>query len=718
MEVVMFIKRLYSCAVLLFATASINQQFAGEPSGSPVAKLESSESIELSVAERQMVKQLYVDPINDESLAHLFPMTVDEVGVRVTALKKSIMEDVQHVVDLPVEQRTFENTAQAFDLLNEKMVRLSDSLNALFSMVSDKKLSDAAQKGMQELQSFSQKWIVRNSDLYRAFKSYVESNASKEKLDDEQRFYVQKTIRTFERNGLNLPSEQLDYARKLESELTELVLQFEKNIKNDTAAVVCTAEELDGAPAAIIKPMQQADGSYLVPMKKYFSVARFIKSQDVRKKLFLAYSDIAYPANVAVLKQIIAKRDELAKLLGFSSYAEYDLDNTMAKSISVVQGFLDALVVRSQKKADLESKALRDLPQTPENSREKLQSWDIGYLRDQLLKRPTAKDAVKIDGETVKHYFPRDYVLDQVIKIVSNFFSLRFEPFVATGLWDKDVTCFKVYDNIGQFRAYLFLDLPFRDTKQSAEMLDIVRPVKTNAGSIVPAVISISTNTELLLKFDEVRQLLHEFGHAMHCLFGATRMYAFSGVRVPDDFAEVPSQMLQAWRYDAHVLKKLSHHDVTGEPIPDDMIARLIEERNANIGGSVLFHSVYSLYGLGIYQGVDKDVIDYYHKVRREVRSDAQTDDADHSPVSIRHFVMPELGDKYYSYLWSEMISIDLFTAIRDRSPEGLTDPKVGKELVDKVLSKGGSVDPNILLADFLGRPTNQEAYLRYYGLA
>jgi len=496
-------------------------------------------------------------------------------------------------------------------------------------------------------------------------------------------------------------------------------LQFERTINDDATKLPLSAADLAGVPPTILARLaKDENGMYLVGVDypTYFAMRKFAAVAATRKKLFHAFQNRAYPANMERLKTIIQKRDELARLLGFATYTDYDLDDQMAKRPAVVTQFLDGMVQKAHDKSVKEAKLLRDLPVTPQESRAVIQPWDLYYLKEYYQSHYLAVDTAK-----VAEYFPVDHVVAEVLAVYSNFLGLRFEPVHIDGLWHESVQCLKTYDVDGRMRGYLLLDLYPRPNKYPHACMDtIVSAVKTTQWAIEPAVIAVianftpaTQNIPGLLMFEEVLVFFHEFGHAMHGMVGATNIKSFAGTNVKRDFVEVPSQMFEEWLYDKDVLKKLSKHYQTGQPLPDNTIEQLGKLARVDIGDFILRQSALSRYSLGIFQGTNHDVQNYFQAILEQTRPLVKCDEQDHLPANFGH--LTGYGAKYYSYLWSKVYAIDLFSAIKQR---GLSDPAVGRDLVNKVLGKGGSIDPERLLGDFLGRPASQEAFLTYYGLA
>ncbi len=283
-------------------------------------------------------------------LVRLFPNTVRQTEQQTKAYIKGAKKCIKQIKNVPNDERTFANTAKALD----NVAALSDlaifahAIHLLELLSPDKAVRDAAHAALLKIEAA---FIDMFSDkkLYQGFKAYVQDNAPKEDLTAEQRYYLEKTLKQFQRNGLELPDKELDQVKKLKKELAAFDLDFERNIATDNRTITVKHEELVGLPDDFIAALKQTDdGDYIlgVDYPTYFTVMQQASSSNTRKKLYHAFNNRAYPANEALLKQIIAKRDQLAHLLGFASYAHFDLDDQMVQNPERALAFLDNLILR------------------------------------------------------------------------------------------------------------------------------------------------------------------------------------------------------------------------------------------------------------------------------------------------------------------------------------------------------------------------------------
>lgn len=656
-------------------------------------------------------------------LARLFPNKPHFVEQQTKSYIRTAKKQIQRILDIDDAERTFANTAKALDNLERlsDLAILSQLLEVIELLSPVKAMRDAAHDASIKI---SETLIDMFSDkkLYQAFKAYVEGNAKTEQLNHEQRYFLEQTMIGFKRGGLELDDATLDGVKNVKKELTSLTLDFDKNIAEDNRTVEFTAQELEGLPDTFISALKQTgDGKYIVGVDypSYFPVMQQAIHSETRKKLYHAFNNRGYPVNEELLKKIIAKRDELAQLLGYQSYAHFDLDDQMVKSPDRARVFLDDLIKRADLKEAQEFQALlKDLPEGVVLTKDgKMQPWDFAFVQDRFKKKN-----FDIDEEKISEYFPVEETLKGLLSIYESFLSLRFEDAPIYGLWSNDVRCLKVYDkNVDQLLGYLLLDLYPRANKYSHAAHATVLAAtydKDDRPNVAVSVIMANFpkgrgDKPPLFKRDDVKTFFHEFGHAMHALLGRTRIASFAGTSVKRDFVELPSQMLEEWLWDKEILKIVSSHYETGQPMPDDLIDRIMAMKHVSSGAFVQRQAALSLLALDYFlEGANKDV--------RQIAQDVQSKVIKHIAyvpdtnfyASFGH--LSGYGSKYYGYLWSRVFGLDMFYEIKKH---GLLNPEIGKRYIQKVIGKGGSDDPNNLLRDFLDREPNSDAFFKDMGL-
>lgn len=664
--------------------------------------------------------KLNIESVQD--VINLFPKTVKEITERVKKIKEVSTKEIQNILDIPDQERSFENTARAFDRAASFNFSVPASTISVLSYVStEDSMRNAAKQAEIELSEFAVDMFGQHVELYRAFKAYVEENANHEALTDEQLYFLKETMDDFKRKGLHLDQEQRETIKKLKKRLVALSVEFQDAINTDSSSIMVTRDELSGMDDDFIKGLNQtSDGNYILKTDypTVYPILEYCHAPTTRKNLYHIFVNRAYPKNVATLNEIIALRDQLARVLGFESYAALNIDNEMAKNPARVREFLDSIVEKATIKEQREYEQLmNDLPLSVIVVDGKIQPWDVAYIEAQYKKKH-----FNSDEREIATYFPMEKTVQGLLGIYKKFFNVLFTEIPVSGLWHDEVTMIQVQKKENDaILGYLLLDLYPRQNKYThACQITIMPPLKKKDGS-TPAVSVVIANfpkstpdKPSLLNLSDVRTFFHEFGHAMHEILGATDSASFAGTRVKTDFVELPSQMLEEWLWDAEILKMMGSHFKTGLPMSDDLIATIIGLKNFSSGGWVLRQSLYSFMSLDCFSaGSTKNVIHIMNDLREKLLPHVMEYSENHSPFSFGH--LTDYGARYYSYLWSKIFALDLFSYIKQF---GLLNPEIGQRYVETILAKGGSKDPGQLLKDFLGREPNEEAFFEDLGLS
>ena len=630
---------------------------------------------------------------------------------------------VDAIIAIENSQRTFANTAKALDDLMARS-DLAVKLN-IFSVTEylhpDKAMRDMAHDAIKKIEKFFVESVSNNKALYRAFKAYVQENAHNEKLDDEQEYFLAESMKNFKRAGLDLPDEKLKKVTVIKKQLAELSLEFERNIADDNPTIKVSKKELAGLDDDFIASLKKTDdGHYIlgVDYPTYFQVMDHSTVASTRKQLFETFANRAYPKNEVVLKKIITLRDELAKILGFESFSALNIDSQMAHTPQRVQTFLNDLRDQAQKKATEElSLFTRQLPPSVTlTSDGKINAWDMGRLKTNFKRQN-----FNIDERKIAEYFPMQNTIDQLLDVYRQFLGVSFKEVPIAGMWHDDVRLIEVYDKDNTtILGYLFLDLYPRPNKYShAAHAGIIPAIQLPDGSRLPAVSVVMANfpkpsgtkPSLLMRSD-VSTFFHEFGHAMHSILGATQLGSFAGTHVKTDFVEMPSQMLEEWLWDKDILKKISKHYQSGEPLPDDIIENIVALKRYDSGNFVTRQAMLAQYALDLYsEGADKSPDRMWARQAHAFLPHIYWGPNYRMYASFGH--LTGYGAKYYGYLWSKVFALDLFDTIKKY---GLLDAGIGTKYVRHIIGRGGSMDPNRLLFNFLGRKPSQKAFLKDMG--
>lgn len=647
------------------------------------------------------------------SLVDLFPRTAREIERRVEDAVCSVERGVDALVNKQSHKRSYRDTVIAFDAINGLMAVVAEVLSVLHMTSPDEEIRNAARKGLLRIQEVQVDLVINNRAVYKALKDYAEGNAHTEWLTDERRYCLSEIIRDFERNGLNLPDDKLAEVKRLKKELAQVEVQFSENIDHDLRSCAFTREELAGLDEAFLEGLPtDSQGRYLVStgVATYIPVINYCTVAATRETLWVERCKIAYPSNEAVLEQLIALRDKLARLLGFESYAALSLDSEMAKTPERATNFLEELRVKASTKVAGELRLLKqELPTGVALHDGLLNPWDLNFVKESYKKVHFA-----LDNQLLREYFPVQRTFDELLSIYEHFLGLEFRQEAIDGLWHKDVKYCAVYTKNGQFVGHLLLDLYPRDHKYTHFcMCQLVSGQKNERGETTPAVALVIANFPKpvgdrpgLMSLQDVETFFHEFGHAMHGLIGKAELASFSGTNVKRDFVETPSQMFEEWISNPTVLKRISSHYKTGEPLDDATIEKICAVKHFDTGLFVQRQAALSQLALELFGvGEKKDCKAIERRIRETFAFGVRHDGRDNFPASFGH--LAGYGARYYSYMWSKVFALDLFKAVKT---EGLFDPEVGIRLGRTVLA-GGAQEPDLLMRQFLGREPAVDAF-------
>lgn len=665
----------------------------------------------------------YADVNSAADAIKLFPNSVAQIESMTQKSLEQVKKQLDEIVAVPNEQRTYENTVAAFDNMGSlsNAVIVGGIISTLDLVHPDQAIRDAARDAVKNIQNFFIDNISSNRDLYNGFKYYAENNAKNEQLTQEQNYFIQETLKDFKRSGLDLADDKLEELKKVKKELVDIESDFDKNIAQDKSSIEVTKEELAGLPEDFIESRPKSeDGKYIIytNMPNANQIMENCTVAATREKFWLAYNNRAYPINQKVLEDLVAKRYEAAQLIGFPTYAALELDGEMVQTTDRASNFLNELTAKAQKKAIQEVKEFTaKLPEGVKLIAGKLQPWDASFI-----KAAYKKEKYNIDENQISQYFPMQSTVESLLDIYQKFFDLEFKQIPVTGLWDPEVKLIEVFDKTQkETLGYLFMDLYPRANKYSHACEHTIIPVAYNKkGKPNLGVVIVIANfpkpmadKPSLLLFKDVNTFFHEFGHAMHALLGRTKVASFSGTKVKRDFVELPSQMLEEWLWEPEILKMVSKHYLTGQQLPDELIAQILKTRTFDSGFNVTRQLFIANLSLDYFNNGPKiDPAEILKQVRTQVTPYINSDPRDHFYTSFGH--LTGYGARYYGYMWSKVFAHDLFNEIKKI---GLLDPRIGRKYVDAVIGKGGSQDPNDMLKNFLGREPNQDAFLKDMGL-
>lgn len=668
-------------------------------------------------------KTLYRRLISLDALSKVLPHSAAELKDLHNKATYQAQITIAQIIAIPHDKRTYANTMQPFDELVaiSNLALLRNITEALEHLSPDDVLREAARAVALEIKNFFAEQVMHNAELFKAFKAYADD--IKEQLTDAQRYFIAETMKDFERAGLLLPADKQAQLLALGKEITKLVSEFDKNIADEKRTITVPREALAGLDEQFIGSLKRTEsGDYILGLDypTVNMVSQFCAVEDTRKQLLELFHNRAYPVNKEVLEQLLAKRAERAQLLGFANYAAYDLANQMAQTPEKAEQFLKNLLMRAVEKEEQE--LVRIVGESV--LQEQVKPWNLAYLKEQYKKEHYALDENKL-----REYFPMEKTIQGLLKIYEQFFGLKFVKIPALCLWHDELYALEAYDaKTNQLLGIFILDLHPRPNKFThAAHVTVVPSVYAKASSdrsvmtndSIPGISVVMANfprstaeTPALLTRSNVKTFFHEFGHAIHALLGRTPIASMSGTNVKLDFVEMPSQMLEEWLWNPEILRMVSSHYKTGEPLPDETIQQILKLKQFDAAMAVRAQARYALLSLQLHQQPNPDLDAVLREIGATYAPHIWPDPENHFYASFGH--LTEYSARYYGYLWSKVFALDLFAEIEKT---GLLDTATGRRYAEAILAPGGTKPPHLLLQQFLGREPRIDAFIKDIGL-
>ena len=615
---------------------------------------------------------------------------------------KTIKDGFDLIDSIPYEERTVKNTLYAMD---ELFSRLDFPEIGILAYVSpDKDLRDASLKCREQISGFFSSFILREK-TYKALKDL--KNKYHGKLSPNEERWLNDEIDYFEREGIQLEEAKRLKLYEINKELSKLSIDFAKNLREEDSSITISEEDLEGVPETALERMEKdKDGKYILKTDypTYSSVMMYSNRSDTKKQYYELFQNRGYPENIAILEKITHLKKEKADILGYSSIRELLLSSKMAKTPETVDSFLENLVGVISDKAASDRNILKEA-----NNGKEVNSWDTGYLSNKIK-----MEKYNVDQEKIREYFSLETAINGCMNIYEELFSIKFAEDESAAVWHPDVKKYNVMSE-GKAIAAIYLDLFPRENKYTHAAQFVLRGGRLISENhyespVVALVCNFAKPTEdkpSLLSLNEVTTFFHEFGHGMHSCLTTAKLNGQAGTSVRRDFVETPSQMFELWLEKPEILNRFARHYKTGSPMPEDLINNIVK-----LNYFLKAHNVLSQVFLGMYdQAIHGQVIpDSTTKLWADMKFDItkyKTLENTHPEASFNHIVSGYSAG-YYSYLWAEVMSVDMFDRFES---EGLMNPDTGMEYRVKVLSKGDSIAPELLVRDFLGRDSNAEAF-------
>ncbi|GGJ93397.1 oligopeptidase A [Pseudomonas matsuisoli] len=621
----------------------------------------------------------------------------------------------------------------ALDEMGERLGRAWSPVSHLNAVCNSPELRKAYEACLPKLSEYFTE-LGQNRDLFNAYDALAKGPEAAG-YDVAQKTILEHTLRDFRLSGIDLPADKQKRYGEIQMRLSELTSTFSNQLLDATQSWVKHIDDeslLAGITDSAKAQMKQAaeaknqDG-WLITLEfpSYYAVMTYADNRALREEVYAAYctraSDQGPNAgqndNGPLMNEILDLRQELARLLGFAHYSELSLASKMAESTDQVLSFLRDLAVRSKPYAQQDLDELKAF--AAEHGCNDLQSWDVGYYSEKLQEQ-----RYSISQEILRPYFPIDKVLSGLFAIVQKLYGIEIRELSDFDGWHPDVRLFEITEN-GTHVGRFFFDLYARSNKRGGAWMDGARDKRRTAeGNLVSPVANLVCNftpaekgKPALLTHDEVTTLFHEFGHGLHHLLTRVEHSGASGINgVAWDAVELPSQFMENWCWEPEGLALISGHYQTGEPLPQDLLDKMLAAKNFHSGLMMVRQLEFSLFDFELHasHGDGRSVLDVLGAIRDEV-SVMRPPAYNRFPNSFAHIFAGGYAAGYYSYKWAEVLSADAFSKFEE---DGVLNPETGRAFREAILARGGSQEPMVLFVDFRGREPKIDALLRHLGLS
>lgn len=631
------------------------------------------------------------------------------------------------------ETPTYQSVVFPIEEANDAIAKAFSPVGHLNGVADSEALRGPYREAVALLTAF-QTEFNQNADVYQAYKTVLERDSS---LTTAQRKAVEDAVKDFELAGVALPEESRQRFAAIQNELAQLQQQFQENVLDATKAFslhITDENELAGLSdddKALLAQYAQAkelDG-WLVNLEIpcFIAIAERSANRELRQQVHEAWvskaSDVGPNAgeydNRPVMQQILSLRYEAAELLGFSAYDDYALQTRMANTPEQVFGFLNELADKSKAQAHADIDELRQFAQS-ELGLEQLEAWDTAFASQKLQEQKYS-----ISNEVTKPYFPLQRALDGLFRTLESLFNVSVKEVAEFDRYHEDVRFFEIQRD-GETIAKFYFDLFAREGKRGGAWMDVCRSRRmTENGLQLPVAYMVCNfpppagGKPSLLTHSDVETLFHEFGHGIHHMLTQVDVSAVSGIEgVPWDAVELPSQFMENYCWQPEVLAYLSGHYETNEPLPKDLLDKMLAAKNFQSAMQMARQLEFSLFDFALHNefrpGQDNLIEDVLARVREQVTV-APVADANRFANGFSHIFAGGYAAGYYSYKWAEVLSADAFSRFEE---EGIFNQNAAADFANIILGQGGSVPMQDLYRQFRGRDATVDALLRHTGIA
>ena len=646
------------------------------------------------------------------------------------AFMQGIDEHQKEIIKIAQNEKepTFENTLEALESSGKTLDKVANVFyNLLGSNTNDE--FDALAVKMSPLLSAHNDKILLNKELFERIK-ILKSNEPSLKLSDEQKRLLDETYKRFQRAGANLDQEAMIRLTEINSSLSSLSVQFDQNVLKETngySLIIDDPDDLQGLPneeirqASLLASSEGHDGKWVFKPTRVsmYPFLTYSEKRELRENLYKSYilrgdNDNDFD-NKEIIKKMVALRKEKANLMGFETHADYVLDNTMAKTTQNVNKLLDTVWNPGIEKAKGEVEAMQEII-IEEGGNFKLEAWDWWHYSEKLR-----QEKFDFKEEEVKPYFSEDKVLKGAFEVAEKLFEITFTERDDLPKYREDIRTFVVEDFNNQVIGIFYTDFTQRPNKGGGAWMNTFRSQSKFEGKTIPIVINVcnfppkNVDGVSLLSFEQVETLFHEFGHGLHGLLSDVNYPSLSGTAVTRDYVEFPSQMMENWAREPEVIKTFAKHYITGETIPDELLAKISEAGTFNEGFETSEYVAAAHLDMAFH--MEKDSIEDIDAFEDETLKNLgliPEIESRYRSTYFGHIFAGGYSSGYYSYLWTEVLEADAFEAFKQN---GLYHKETADKLKKYVYSSGNTKDLMEQYVKFRGKEPDIQPLLEKRGL-
>ena len=627
------------------------------------------------------------------------------------------------------EEPTFENTIEAMEYAGQTLNKVASVFYALMEANTNDEMQQIAEQISPMLNDYSM-YVSLNAPLFEKVKAVYEKK-DELGLDVDQLKLLEDNYKGFVRGGANLSDEDKELYSKWSEELSLLTLQFSRNVLAATNAYVLNITDeadLAGLPefvrtmAAETAAEKGLEGwAFTLDAPSYSPFLKYSENRELRKDIWTAYNTRAVGGefdNTEIVKKIVDLRIKIANILGYETYADYALEERMAKSKTTVNEFIKNLLEPSMPFAKKDVADVLAYAKKNGFQGSQLESWDFSYWSEKYQQAEYS-----LSAEELKPYFQLESCIDAVFGLASRLYGISFKELDNVPVYHEDVKVYQVNDADGRHLALFYADFFPRASKRGGAWMTEFRGQSIMNGVEYRPFITIVCNftkptadAPALITHDELTTFLHEFGHALHGIFAEGRYPSLTGTSVSRDFVELPSQIMENWAFEPEYLNSFAKHYQTGEPIPAELIEKVVAAKNYLAGYAQVRQLHYGYLDMAWHSLTElpsESTVNFEQKTLAPYAVMPAVAGASFSP-SFSHIFSGGYSAGYYSYKWAEVLEADAFSLFKEK---GIFNTEVSNSFRKNILEKGGAEDAAVIYRNFRGHDPQPEALMEKLGL-